>query len=290
MKILENQEAQIISLGESTLEDAEKLVEIAGRTCYKSLDRITEGSAHKFVEMMKKSRHLSTTEHATIYLKFDYGDTRIPAMKYYAGEGGEFVYRFMTEKNVSKFSNVVTDKDHIYITTNYRVILENNLEGALKYQCAYETGHHVQRITVRLITNLQILGEFTRHRTFSFNVESTRYCNYSKDKFDNDITFLRPKFGIYASSKEAMKEWESAMEKIEYKYMKLAKLGATAQECAQVLPKATKVEMVMTATLPEWEAFFDLRLRGTTGAPHPQAKEAAQLIYDQFKRNNVFEY
>lgn len=276
MKILENQEAQIISLGESTLEDGEKLIEIAGRTCYKSLDRITEGSAHKFVERMKQSKHLSTTEHATIYLKMD-------ALSDEAKE-------VMNDIKFMKYSDLVIVDNVAYITTNYRVILENDYENLLKYQCAYESGYHVQRITVRLITNLQILGEFTRHRTFSFNVESTRYCNYSKDKFDNDITFLRPKFGIYATSKEAMKEWESSMEKIEYKYMKLAKLGATAQECAQVLPKATKVEMVMTATLPEWEHFFDLRLRGTTGAPHPQAKEAAQLIYDQFRLNNVFEY
>lgn len=276
MKILNNQEAQVISLGESTLENAEKLVEIAGRTCYKSLDRITEGSAHKFVERMKQSKHLSTTEHATIYLKMD-------ALS-------DETKEVMNDIKFMKYSNLVMVDNIAYITTNYRVILENDYENLLKYQCAYESGYHVQRITVRLITNLQILGEFTRHRTFSFNVESTRYCNYSKDKFDNDITFLRPKFGIYATSKEAMKEWESSMEKIEYKYMKLAKLGATAQECAQVLPKATKVEMVMTATLPEWEHFFDLRLRGTTGAPHPQAKEAAQLIYDQFRLNNVFEY
>lgn len=276
MKILENQEAQVISLGESTLEDAEKLVEIAGRTCYKSLDRITEGSAHKFVEQMKRSGHLSTTEHATIYLKMD-------ALSEEAEE-------VMNDLSFMKYSAVVMLDNIAYITTNYRAILENDYEDLLKYQCAYEPGYHVQRITVRLITNLQILGEFTRHRTFSFNVESTRYCNYSKDKFDNDITFLRPKFGIYSKSKEAMKEWESSMEKIEYKYMKLAKLGATAQECAQVLPKATKVEMVMTATLPEWNAFFDLRLYGKTGAPHPQAKEAAQLIYNQFKLNNVFEY
>lgn len=272
MKILENQKAQVISLGESTLENGEKLIEIAGRTCYKSLNRITEGSAHKFVEMMKKSNHLSTLEHYSIYLKIFSDDNIVDAFR----------------KN--KYSVVVDIENWHYITTNYRVILENHLEDALKYQCGYEPGYHVQRITVRLITNLQILGEFTRHRTFSFNVESTRYCNYSKDKFDNDITFLRPKFGIYSRSKEAMKEWESSMEKIEYKYMKLAKLGATAQECAQVLPKATKVEMVMTATLPEWEHFFDLRLYGKTGAPHPQAKEAAQLIYDQFKENNVFKY
>lgn len=276
MKILENQEAQIISLGESTLENAEKLIEIAGRTCYKSLDKITEGSAHKFVERMKQSKHLSTTEHATIYLKMDPLDSRVDDA--------------LNDINFMKYSTNVMVDNVAYVTTNYRAILENDYEDLLKYQCAYEPGYHVQRITVRLITNLQILGEFTRHRTFSFNVESTRYCNYSKDKFDNDITFLRPKFGIYITSKEAMKEWESAMEKIEYKYMKLAKLGATAQECAQVLPKATKVEMVMTATLPEWEHFFDLRLRGTTGAPHPQAKEAAQLIYDQFKLNNLFEY
>lgn len=272
MKILENQEAQIISLGESTLEEGEKLVEIAGRTCYKSLDRITEGSAHKFVEMMKHSKHLSTLEHCTIYLKIDaLSDDK------WALEDIEFM----------KYSDVNIMDNFAYVTTNYRAILENDYEDLLKYQCAYEPGKHVQRVTVRLITNLQILGEFTRHRHFSFNVESTRYCNYSKDKFDNDITFLRPKFGIYSKSNEAMKEWESAMEKAEYKYMKLAKIGATAQECAQVLPKATKVEMVMTATVPQWEAFFDLRLYGKTGAPHPQAKEAAELIHEQFKLDNI---
>ena len=273
MKILENQEAEVLSLGESTLKEGWKLVEIAGRTCYKSLDRITEGSAEKFVERMVASSHTSTLEHCTIYLKVPHAS--------------DYGYAFNFDGPVAKHSAVNTIEGYDYITTNYRVIVQNHLDNVLQYQCPYEEGKHVQRITVRLVTNLQILGEFTRHRTFSFNVESTRYCNYSKDKFDNDITFLRPKFGIYASSSDAMSEWEKSMMKIEYNYMKLAKLGATAQECAQVLPKATKVEMVMTATLPEWEAFFDLRLYGKTGAPHPQANEAAQLIYDQFKKNNI---
>ena len=267
MNIIENQSAKLISTGESTLIKGKKIAEIAGRTCYHSLDRIEEGSAEKFVDRMLSNKHYATIEHCTIYLM-------IPLSEY------EMVIDF--EHN--KYSKSITDGNYLYVTTNYRVIVENGYEDALKYQSDYKEGYHVLRLTVQVTTNLQVLGEFTRHRVFSYCCESTRYCAYSKDKFDNNVNFIRPKFGIYLKDPKLMSEWEKDMEKAEYGYLKLAKMGATAQECAQVLPKATKCDMIISGCEDEWKHFFDLRLRGITGAPHPQMKQVAQLIHDQFEK------
>lgn len=267
MNIVENQSAKIISQGEATLEKGKKIGEIAGRTCYHSLNLIKEGSAETFINRMVTNKHYAVTEHISIYLKIPKSSSDIAI---------EFID--------NKYSCVHVKDNYVYVTTNYRVILENQLEYALKYQCAYEEGHHEKRLTMRLITNMQVLGEFTRHRVFSFMVESSRYCNYSKDKFGNDLTFIRPSFGIYLKDQSIMKEWEKDMERAEYAYLKLAKLGATAQECAQVLPKATKVEMIISGTENEWKHFFDLRYREITGPAHPQAKDAATRIYEEFEK------
>lgn len=267
MNIIENQSAEIISQGEATLEEGKKIGEIAGRTCYHSLNLIKEGSAEKFINRMVENEHYAVTEHISIYLKIPKNNT--DAAK-------KFIY--------NKYSHVNLDSDYTYVTTNYRVILENELEDLLAYQCAYEEGHHEKRLTVRVITNMQVLAEFTRHRVFSFMVESSRYCNYSKDKFGNDLTFVRPNFGIYIKDENIMREWEKDMERAEYAYLKLAKLGANAQECAQVLPKATKVEMIISGAESEWKHFFDLRYREVTGPAHPQAKDSAMKIYEEFRK------
>ena len=270
MNIIENQSALILSKGESTLVEGKKIAEIAGRTCYHSLDRIEEGSAEKFVDRMVNNEHYAPIEHLTIYLK-------IPRKERSLAE------EFLLNKDVSKYSKTINDGNFLYVTTNYRVIVENELQETMKYQCAYEEGHHVMRLTVQLTTNLQVLGEFTRHRVFSYCVESTRYCAYSKDKFDNNINFIRPKFGIYLKDESIMNEWEKDMGRAEYAYLKLAKMGANAQECAQVLPKATKCDMIVSGCVDDWEHFFDLRLRGLTGAPHPQMKQIAELIHKEIK-------
>lgn len=266
MNIVENQSVEIISQGEATLNEGKKIGEIAGRTCYHSLNLIKEGSAETFINRMISNKHYAVTEHISIYLK-------IPK------HNPDIVLEFID----NEYSHVHVEDDYAYITTNYRVVLENQLEYALKWQCAYEKGHHEKRLTVRLITNMQVLGEFTRHRVFSFMVESSRYCNYSKDKFGNDLTFIRPNFGIYLKDSNIMREWEKDMERAEYAYLKLAKLGANAQECAQVLPKATKVEMIVSGTESEWAHFFDLRYREVTGPAHPQMKDLSTMIYNEFK-------
>jgi len=269
MNIIENQSVVIISQGEATLTEGKKIAEVAGRTCYHSLDRIEEGSAEKFVDRMVNSTHYAPIEHLTIYLKIPVSDS--------------LATEFQHNDKVSKYSSVSNDGNFLYITTNYRVIVENELEDALKYQCAYIEGCHEKRLTVRLVTNLQVLGEFTRHRVLSYCVESTRYCAYSKDKFDNNVNFIRPNFGIYIKDQNVMREWEKDMERAEYAYLKLAKLGANAQECAQILPKATKCEMIVSGTILDWRHFFDLRYREVTGKVHPQMKQLSTMIHNEFK-------
>lgn len=270
MKVIDGQTAEILSLGEATLDEGKKIVEIAGRTCYKSLNLITEGSAEKFVSRMINSKHLSTLEHCTIYLK-------IPKNK--KDDALFFSY--------NKYSEVNSDDNYYYVTTNYRVIVENEMEDVLKYQCAYEPINHIRRITVRMITNRQIANEFERHRVFSFNQESSRYCNYGKDKFDNELKFLKPTFGKFLISNDIYDEWVKQMEHAEYSYLKLCKMGCNAQEAATVLPNSTATELVMSGTTKDWEHFFDLRMKGLTGKSHPLAYDLANKIYLLFKEQSV---
>ena len=134
-----------------------KQIELAGRTCYKSLDRITEDSAKDFVNRMIKSRHYAMLEHGTVYLKVPFS---LSINKY-------------SENPYSK--SKVYDMDPIcYITTNYRHIVENNWLDDLKYLCE-PTEYHEKRVTVRFTTDRGVSHEFVRHRVFSFAQESTRY-------------------------------------------------------------------------------------------------------------------
>ena len=160
------------------LEGIYKQIELAGRTCYKSEDKITEGSAKAFVDRMLSLHHRSVLEHGSVYLK-------IPIK-------AETSYR-IDEYNDNPYTKTKIDRDLscYYISTNYRVLVEHNWLDDLQYICE-PTEYHEKRITVKWTCDRGILAEFTRHRTFSFAAESTRYCNYSKNKFGNEITFIIP--------------------------------------------------------------------------------------------------
>lgn len=286
MNLIDDQSVKLLSLGESNVEDMYKIIEQAGRTCYKSLDKITDGSAEKFVQRMIKSEHTAMLEHGTIYLK-------IPKFYDNRPESAPHVLDYLHNKY--SVVNFDFEDKYVYVTTNYRVIVENGWEDDLIYMSEYIDGKHEPRMTVVLTTNLQVSHEFVRHRVFSFAQESSRYCNYSKDKFDNELNFIIPRFGKYEDerlenqvnklthvSSNAAIVWSQIMQAIEDGYMKLAALGCNAQECAQVLPKSTKTELVMSGTYHDWQHFFDLRKYGTTGKPHPQAEELADMIWDEF--------
>ncbi|HOQ37787.1 MAG TPA: FAD-dependent thymidylate synthase [Acetivibrio sp.] len=137
-------------------------------------------------------------------------------------------------------------------------------------------------VTVKVICDRGVTHEIVRHRLASYSQESTRYCNYSKDKFTNQVTFIQPCFWDVNTEdgKRKYDIWKSVMEFSEEKYMELLELGATPQEARSVLPNSLKTELVMTMNLREWRHFFKLR---TSTAAHPQMREIAIPLLDKFK-------
>ena len=172
------------------LEGVYKQIELAGRTCYRSTDKITEDSAKEFVDRMIKSGHGAMLEHGTIYLDCPqhvftkYIDNPYSKCEYTKS------HIEMDEEYCS--SLYYTDKqEYFFVTTNMRVLVENGWLDDLQYLCE-PTEYHEKRITVKFVCDRGVSHEFVRHRVFSFAQESTRYCNYSKDKFGNEITFVFP--------------------------------------------------------------------------------------------------
>lgn len=174
-------------------------LERCGRVCYKSEDKITEGSAEKFIGMILKSGHESVLEH--------------------------------------------------------------------------------EKLTVKFICDRGVTHEIVRHRIASYSQESTRYCNYSKDKFGNELTFIRPCF--WADDSEEYAVWKQTMEEIEKTYVKLISLGAKPEEARSILPNSLKTEIVCTMNLREWRHFFRLR---TAERAHPQIREISVALLDELKK------
>ena len=137
-------------------------------------------------------------------------------------------------------------------------------------------------VTVKFVVDRGISHELVRHRLASFAQESTRYCNYSKDDFGSEITFIIPEYLDYKSA--GWNTWKETMKACEYSYFKLLDIGLTPQEARAVLPNSLKTEVVMTANLREWRHFFKLRALGTTGKPHPQMLEVTVPLLEDFKQ------
>lgn len=268
-----------------------KQIELAGRTCYKSEDKITPDSATAFVDRMIKSGHGAMLEHGTVYLE-------VPC--YESNFTDDIVERYITNKY-----SIVRDKYGIttsifqfdstaYITTNLRVLVENGWTDDLKYICE-PTEYHEKRITVRFICDRGVSHEFVRHRVFSFAQESTRYCNYSKDKFGNELTFIQPcylneaelaQYGPYhlvSRNKSPESIFICSLNNAEKDYLTLIESGWKAQEARAVLPNALKTELVMTGFVTDWKHFFKLR---DAGSAHPQAQELAKPLHEEFIRRN----
>ena len=266
MKLIESK-VEIINQSDYTVDGMYKMIELAGRTCYKSEDKITETSAKEFVDRMIKSGHGAMLEHGTVYLKMDLDTYLIKGTKYYTNPYSK-TYKHAFEDGTT----------YIFITTNYRTLVENNWLDDLKYICE-PTEYHEKRITVRFICDRGILAEFTRHRTFSFAAESTRYCNYSKNKFGNELTFIIPTWYVKdpKNDKECCmnSEFELTCEECEKSYLRVLSWGGKPQEARQYLPFSLKTELVMTGFLSDWKHFFELRCAPSA---HPDAQKLAKEL------------
>ena len=277
------------------LEGVYKQIELAGRTCYKSEDKITEDSAKEFVDRMIKSKHGAMLEHGTVYLDI-HRDNRL-------------YETFKTKYSMNRYSKLIegifypTSGNHLYITTNLRVLVENNWLDDLEYICE-PTEYHEKRITTRFTCDRGVSHEIVRHRVMSFAQESTRYCNYTKDKFDSQITFIIPTWANIPEGKytnwdgdwcnveeltvlkpienDAVDQFLFLCKYAEMSYDLMIDRGAKPQEARQVLPNAVKTEIVVTGFESDWEHFFELR---TAGAAHPDMRKLALEL--QEKLNSV---
>ena len=133
-------------------------------------------------------------------------------------------------------------------------------------------------ITVKFVVDRGVSHEIVRHRIASYCQESTRYCNYSKEDFGKEITFIIPDYLDYKSA--GWNTWKETMQSCEDAYFKLLDIGLLPQEARAVLPNSLKTELVMTANLREWRTFFKLR---TADAAHPQMREVTRPLLDDLK-------
>lgn len=193
-------------LSKESYEDMLELIELAGRTCYKSEDNITDDSAEGFIKSLMNKNHKSVLEHA--------------------------------------------------------------------------------KVTVRVICDRGVSHEIVRHRMASYSQESTRYCNYSKSKFGNEITVIKPCF--LEENTEKYDLWLKTCENCEKSYFEMLEMGMTPQEARSILPNSLKTEIVMSMNISSWRNFFELR---NASAAQPQMREVAKMIFDEFKkRYPVFVY
>ena len=255
-------------------------IEKCGRTCYKSEDKITEDSAMKFFQGLVNRKHYAMLEHGTVYFRFPF-------------QANEEAQDAISKVLNSKYSFTKVGEDgNCYCTTNMRVLLEevpNEYEDLINtYALEEPDDNHIEKYTAKFIISRGIANEFVRHRVFSFAQESTRYCNYCKDRFGGELTFIRPEWlkgdGI---DQEAEEVWISSMVWAEKDYLDLVKLGVKPQNARGVLPLDLKTELIMTGTIYQWEDFFDLRMREITGPVHPDAKAIATEWYNTIRLEEV---
>ena len=326
---------------EPGIEGVYKMIEFAGRNCYKS-EPNENTTPKEFTERMINSEHGAMLEHGTMYFDVPLGS---PA------EDEEYMWKASIIQIFSKnkYSKVNKYKElhkidggikisinHYAITTNYRVFTEQidweklgpmrerefgelglEKEYVLSFLCE-PNEHHEKRITFKLTTDRGVTAEGNRHRANSPAEESTRYCNYSQDKFGNELSIIRNEdidrdeyderlriVGGYAERRgetifqhlcseiseggedvmfEAIDVWMFVNMACEWGYMRLNKLGWKPQQARRVLPFDLKSDIVYTAFESDWKHFLDLRYRGTTGKPQPDMYVIAKQINELFEK------
>lgn len=267
---------EILEQGEG-LQGIYEQIERVGKTCYKS--EVKGGkTAEEFTNKMIKNGHTAMLEHGTVYLKIPWWKI-VTILK----------YAINPYSRVSRFTN---------ITTNYRVIIEKKRKKDLKYLCN-PTKAHIKRVTVKFICDRGVSHELVRHRVFSFGQESSRYCNYTANKFGKELSIIIPSWIRNVPKKDNIGEYNTdncpdrvaafiaAMEYAEAVYMELVTSGeCTPQQARQVLPTAVKTEICMTGFVDKtgWKHFFNLRSsRAATGAPHPDMVRLIDPLLDTFR-------
>ena len=292
MKLIK-QSFEILEQKDFSLIGIKKFIERCGRVCYKSEDRITDDSYEKFVNMLEKRDHARPLEFGTVHLQM-------------------YISDFHKLRDTLCINNMWNDqwiKYHYvgkltYVTTNYRYYLaiikvfpsaENDFDPQ-------DDELYPKRYTVHFITSRGVMDEFRTHVGLSHLAESTRYCNYNKDRFDSEITCVIPhycsdlvegnsydlsicKYNLTQSENlsEKSAKWVESMCQAEQDYMNLINDSCIAQEARDVLPLGVKSELISCGFEDAWENFF---YRRCAKDAHPMAKEIAIPLQEKFKELN----
>lgn len=291
-----------------------KHIERIGRVCYKSEDKIDDGTDKNFVKMLFSRKHFAMLEHYRFIM-------RVPCVIYkhlaearprhveMTNENNNYIISLNAraliglQENCSPYSTVagliiagIRDELIGHIVKRYdchelfgwsrdkSVILSANVEFIENNELAMLSPHEYSRhgwFSAHFITDRGITHELVRHREeISFAQESTRYCNYGSDRFD-DITVIDQDFedGSYIRD-----QWIIGCEMACDCYSRMLSNNVTPQMARSVLPTCLKTEIIMTAPIYEWNHVFDLRLNGITGAPHPKMKELMRMLCDDIQR------
>lgn len=280
MKLI-NQSFEILEQKDFTIKGIKQFVERCARVSYKSEDRMTDTSYEKFVNMLESRGHDRPLEFGTVHLKMILPDF----------EG--FIHSLLT---IGMLNNIwikhAYKGDVIYITTNYRYYLDiiKYFPNVRKYLTEEDNEYYPKRYTVHMILDRGVMDEFRTHVGLSHLAESTRYCNYSKDKFNNEVTFIIPSWcnSLIEGSEQEYSPFEingdevefmNALQNAQNSYLSLLKIGWTPQQARSVLPLGIKSELISCGFEDAWKNFF---YRRDAKDAHPMAQEIAKPMHKEF--------
>lgn len=282
------------------------MIELAARTCYKSETKDSVGSAERMTRQLIKSGHLSAVEHGAYVFEvtneglFGVIVRGLMMLRLYTAEPPRILATRIDDRMIIS-GNCRAWREMVQLSENFV-----DGAGVVQYFIPYIDRAYIDdlcdvtnygaderivqlydvdlagdpvnamfhlRQTVRFIVDRGVSHEFVRHRVLSYSQESTRYCNYSGDKFGNEITVIEPCF--FEPDTTLYELWRRACMTAEIEYMTMLRNGATPEQARDVLPTSVKTELIMTGTLAQWGHFFDLRAKQITGKAHPQAVEVA---------------
>lgn len=290
-----------------------KKIELVGRTCYKSEDKITDDSAENFVSNLIKRGHEAMLEHASFCFELPqdaWFDLNIWCGGSELENGFKCFLRFTNDERYLVSGNIRAWRDFAKMFCKRNGFLPHFLKQFFqdypilfpefqgddifkRYELIEMVPVYVEDlkteneflthcdITVKFIVDRGVSHELVRHRVASFAQESTRYCNYGKDTFEKQLTFIIPEFFKFGSDEWHL--WKTQMESVEKLYMELIERGVTPEKARTILPNSIKTEIVMTANAAEWIHFFELRACNKTGKAHPQMLEVTRPLLDEFK-------
>ena len=284
MKLIK-QSFQFVNQKGFTLKDIYKHIEYCARISYKSQEKITDTSYKKFVIMLKSRGHDRPLEFGTVHLKMS--SPQFDALQMLLIKNKVYNDCWI------KYNVIDTEKESIcYITTNYRYYMElcRYDRGVSEYLDPSDNPLYPRRYTVHMILDRGVMDEFRTHVGLSHLAESTRYCNYSKDKFNNEVTFVIPSWcnSLIEGSKQEYSPFEingdevefmNALQNAQNSYLSLLKMGWTPQQARSVLPLGIKSELISCGFEDAWKNFF---YRRDAPDAHPMAQEIAKPMHKEF--------